>query len=105
MLGELPCSWPASEHSGREAGQCDAATSCGWPSWNSTTSLSGLSSAGPAPARSPAVKSVNSFDSLAIASVNKPLVMELARCDYIQYRENVITLCNNGIGKSHIASG
>ena len=48
---------------------------------------------------------MNSFDSLAIASVNKPLVMELARCDYIQYRENVITLCNNGIGKSHIASG
>ena len=44
---------------------------------------------------------MNSFDSLAIASVNKPLVMELARCDYIQYRENVITLCNNGIGKSH----
>ena len=41
-------------------------------------------------ARFPAVKSLDTFDFLAIPSVNKQLVMELARCEYIEHRENVI---------------
>ena len=31
------------------------------------------------------------------------LVLELARCEYVVRRENVIALGNSGTGKSHIA--
>ena len=37
--------------------------------------------------------------------MNKALVMELARCEYVQLRENVIALGNSGTGKTHIALG
>ena len=33
------------------------------------------------------------------------LVLELARCEYVERRENVIALGNSGTGKSHIALG
>ena len=56
-------------------------------------------------ARFPAVKSLDTFDFLAIPSVNKVLVAELARCEYIQRRENVIAVGNSGTGKTHIALG
>ena len=39
------------------------------------------------------------------ASLNKPLVMELARCQYIEAMENVIALAPSGTGKTHIALG
>ena len=54
-------------------------------------------------ARFPIVKSLDSFEFLAIPSVNKALVMELARYEYIQCRENAIG--NSGTGKTHIALG
>ena len=54
-------------------------------------------------ARFPAVKSFDSFDFPAIPSVNKALVMELARCEYVQRRENVIAVGNSGTGKTHVA--
>ena len=53
----------------------------------------------------PAVKSLDTFDFLAIPSVNKALVMELARCEYIERRENVIAAGNSGTGKTHVALG
>ena len=56
-------------------------------------------------ARFPAVKSLDTFDFPAIPSVNKALVMELARCEYIERRENVIAVGNSGTGKTHIALG
>ena len=56
-------------------------------------------------ARFPAVKSLDTFDFPAIPSVNKSLLMELARCEYIQRRENVIAVGNSGTGKTHIALG
>ena len=56
-------------------------------------------------ARFPAVKSLDTFDFPAIPSVNKSLVMELARCEYIQRRENIIAALNSGTGKTHIALG
>ena len=40
----------------------------------------------------PATKSLDTFDFLAIPSVNKALVMQLARCEYIEHRENVIAV-------------
>ena len=54
-------------------------------------------------ARFPAVKSLDTFDFAAIPSLNKMLVLELARCGYILGRENVIALGNSGTGKTHVA--
>jgi DNA replication protein DnaC len=56
-------------------------------------------------ARFPAVKSLDSFDFTAIPSLNKLLVLELARCEYVERRENVIALGNSGTGKTHVALG
>ena len=57
------------------------------------------------PARFLAVKRPSTFDFPAIPSVNKSLVMELARCEYIQRRENIIAVGNSGTGKTHMALG
>jgi DNA replication protein DnaC len=56
-------------------------------------------------ARFPAVKSLDSYDFTALPSLNKALVLELARCEYVARRENVIALGNAGTGKTHIALG
>jgi DNA replication protein DnaC len=56
-------------------------------------------------ARFPTVKSLDSFDFAAIPSLNKALVLELARCEYIARRDNVIAVGNSGTGKTHIALG
>ena len=54
-------------------------------------------------ARFPAVKILDTFDFTAVPSVNKQLVMELARCEYIERRDNVIAVGNKGTGKTHVA--
>jgi DNA replication protein DnaC len=54
-------------------------------------------------ARFPAVKSLDTFEFAAIPSLNKMLTLELARCEYIAHRENVIALGNSGTGKTHVA--
>ena len=56
-------------------------------------------------AKFPTVKSLDSFDFLALPSLNKMLVLELARSDYVERRENIIAVGNSGTGKSHIALG
>jgi len=53
----------------------------------------------------PASKSLDTFDFLAIPSVNKPLVLDLARGGFIDRHENVIAVGNSGTGKSHLALG
>ena len=54
-------------------------------------------------ARFPAVKSFDTFDFTAIPTLNKMLVLELSRCEYILRRENIIVLGNSGTGKTHVA--
>jgi len=54
-------------------------------------------------ARFPAVKSLDTFNFTAIPGLNKMLVLELARCEFILRRENVIALGNSGTGKTHVA--
>ncbi len=54
-------------------------------------------------ARFRVVKSLDSFDFLAIPSLNKALVLELARSEFIDRKENVLALGNSGTGKTHIA--
>ena len=56
-------------------------------------------------AKFPATKSLDSFDFKAIASLNKPLVLELARCEYIDKYQNIIALGPGGTGKTHVAPG
>ena len=56
-------------------------------------------------AKFPAVKSLDSFDFKAIPSLNKMMVLELARCHWIDRRENVIALGPSATGKTHIALG
>jgi DNA replication protein DnaC len=56
-------------------------------------------------AKFPAVKSLDSFDYLTLPSLNKALVMELARSEYVARRENIIAVGNSGTGKTHIAIG
>ena len=56
-------------------------------------------------ARFPAVKTLDSFDFTVVPSVNQALVMELARCEYVQRRENIIAVGNSGTGKTHVALG
>ena len=56
-------------------------------------------------ARFPATKSLDSFDFKAIPTLNKMRVLELARCEWIERRENVIALGPSGTGKTHVALG
>jgi DNA replication protein DnaC len=56
-------------------------------------------------AKFPTVKSLDSFDFAAIPSLNKALVMELARSEYVERRDNIIAVGNSGTGKSHIGLG
>jgi DNA replication protein DnaC len=54
-------------------------------------------------AKFPVVKSLDSFDFLAIPSLNKAMVLELVRCEFLLRRENVLLLGNSGTGKTHVA--
>lgn len=54
-------------------------------------------------ARFPQTKSLDTFDFKAIPSLNKSLVIELARCEWIEQRENCIALGPAGTGKTHTA--
>ena len=56
-------------------------------------------------AKFPTVKSLDSFDFEAFPDLNKALVMELARSEYVERRENIIAVGNSGTGKSHIGLG
>ena len=56
-------------------------------------------------AKFPATKSLDSFDFKAIPKLNKMQVLELARCEWIDRRENVIALGPSGTGKTHVTLG
>ena len=54
-------------------------------------------------AKFPVLKSLETFEFRAIPSLNKSLVLELARSEYLDRRENVLALGNSGTGKTHLA--
>ena len=56
-------------------------------------------------AKFPVVKTMDSFDFLAIPSLNKTLVLELARCEFLARRENVLLLGNSGTGQDAHRTG
>ncbi len=56
-------------------------------------------------ARFPQVKSLDDFDFTAQPSLNRVLIVELSRCEFIDRRETVILLGGPGTGKTHVAIG
>ena len=54
-------------------------------------------------AQFPALKRLDGFDFEAIPALDKEAILELARCNYIARRENVIAIGSHGTGKTHIA--
>ena len=52
----------------------------------------------------PILKSIDTFDFKAQASINESLVRELLVGEYIDRRENVLLVGNSGTGKSHLAT-
>jgi DNA replication protein DnaC len=55
-------------------------------------------------ARFPTVKTLEGFDFAAAPKLNKPLVLELLRCAYLDRRENLLLVGGPGTGKTHLAT-
>lgn len=53
----------------------------------------------------PVIKTLDDFDYGRLEHVSKALIWELAACDYINNRQNIIMIGNSGAGKSHLATG
>src|SRR5262249_15456010 len=56
-------------------------------------------------ARFPQLKSLDEFDFTAQPSLNRVLIVELSRCEFIDRRESVLLLGGPGTGKTHVATG
>ena len=54
-------------------------------------------------ARFPVVKQLERFDFKAVPTLNKMLVLDLARGEYITRREHVILLGPSGVGKTQVS--
>jgi len=55
-------------------------------------------------ARFPSHKTLEEFDFKSRPSVNKPLVLELAKGEYLDRRENLLFVGPSGTGKTHLAT-
>jgi DNA replication protein DnaC len=52
----------------------------------------------------PAIKLISEFDFAAQPTINRLLVLDLMRCDYITKKENVLLIGASGTGKTHVAT-
>jgi DNA replication protein DnaC len=52
----------------------------------------------------PNPKTLDGFDFTAQRSINRALLSELMRCEYIDKRENILLMGNPGTGKTHLAT-
>ena len=55
-------------------------------------------------AKFPFQKTLDEFDFSAASSINKPLLLELMRGDYLDGRENILLVGGSGTGKTHLAT-
>lgn len=53
----------------------------------------------------PVMKTLDGFNYERLEHVSKALVWELAACDYIKNRQNIVMIGNSGAGKSHMSIG
>jgi DNA replication protein DnaC len=51
----------------------------------------------------PAEKDLAGFDFTAAPKLNKKRILELARCEFVEKRENIVLLGPPGVGKTHLA--
>jgi DNA replication protein DnaC len=54
-------------------------------------------------AKFPVIKTIDTFDFKAQPSINKTLVRELLRSEYIDKKQNILLIGNPGTGKTHLA--
>jgi len=55
-------------------------------------------------AKFPILKTLDTFDFRAQPGINKPLVLQLMRGEYLDGHENILLLGNPGTGKTHVAT-
>ena len=55
-------------------------------------------------AKFPFQKTIDEFDFKTATSVNKPMLLELMRGDYLDGRENILLVGGSGTGKTHLAT-
>ena len=55
-------------------------------------------------AKFPTPRGLDGFDFAAAPSVNKPMILELMGCEYVDRRENVLLIGGSGTGKTHLAT-
>jgi DNA replication protein DnaC len=55
-------------------------------------------------AKFPAIKTAGEFDFAAQPTINRSLVLELLKCEFLARRENVLFIGGSGTGKTHLAT-
>jgi DNA replication protein DnaC len=55
-------------------------------------------------ARFPVLKTLDTFEFELQSSINRPLVLELSRGEYLDRQENILLMGNPGTGKTHLAT-
>ena len=55
-------------------------------------------------ARFPIIKTLDTFDFKAQPSINRALIIELMRGEYLEKKENILLVGNPGTGKTHLAT-
>ena len=77
---------------------------CNYASWNCWSGNASPLQRRLKEARFPNYKTLENFNFAAQPSINKVLVSELMRCQYIDHRENILLVGNAGTGKTHLAT-
>jgi DNA replication protein DnaC len=54
-------------------------------------------------ARFPTLESLDTFDFATAPTINKPMILDLMKCNYIERRENVLLIGGSGTGKTRPA--
>jgi len=55
-------------------------------------------------AKLPVLKTLDTFDFKAQPAINRPLVLDLVRGEYLDAKENILLMGNPGTGKTHLAT-
>lgn len=56
-------------------------------------------------AKYPYLKTINEYDLSRLKHIKEPFIWELAGCDYIDKKQNIVMIGNPGTGKTHLAIG